>query len=103
MMRYRGILSLRFHLFQYLFTFSYILSAQTVSSQDVKLSEERKQGVHYIDPSHNLSTKDKNMIRSNVYMIKQDCGHVCDTSYKSEHNLHKGILKFYFFRIHQIS
>ena len=51
-------------------------------------------GITYFDSKLDSKTKDRTMIRNNVYLIKVDCGNICNTSYESELNLHKGKIKF---------
>ena len=51
-------------------------------------------GITYFDSKLNSKIKDRTMIRNNVYLIKVDCGNICNTSYDSELNLHKGKIKF---------
>ena len=50
-------------------------------------------GITYFDNSQNIKIKDRTMIRNNVYLIKIDCGNICNTSYESELTLHKGKIK----------
>ena len=51
-------------------------------------------GITYFDSKLNSKIKDRTMIRNNVYLIKVDCGNICNTSYDSEVTLHKGKIKF---------
>ena len=57
-------------------------------------SSKDKGGITYFDGNQNGKIKDRTMIRNNVYLIKVDCGNICNTSYDSEVTLHKGKIKF---------
>ena len=67
-----------------------ILLAQVLSIQS---SNKNDGGITYFDNSQNIKIKDRTIIRNNVYLIKVDCGNICNTSYESELTLHKGKIK----------
>ena len=50
-------------------------------------------GITYFDNMQNSKIKDRTIIRNNVYLIKVDCGNICNTSYDSELTIHKGKIK----------
>ena len=56
-------------------------------------SFDKNGGITYFDNSQNINIKDRVMMRNNVFLIKDDCGNICNTSYDSEYNLHKGKIR----------
>ena len=98
MLRYRRILIFSFNIFQSTFIFLALLSAQIVLSQNIKVTQKSSEGINYFDASQNIKIKDRKIMKNIVNLMKLDCGNICDTSYKSEHILHKGITKFYFYQ-----
>ena len=96
MLRYRRILSFRFNIFQCTFTFLALLSAQIVLSQNTKATQKGSEGKNHFDASQNIKIKDRKVMKNIVSLMKLDCGNICNTSYSSEHILHKGNTKFYF-------
>ena len=53
-------------------------------------SFDKNGGITYFDNSQNIDIKDRVMMRNDVFLIKDDCGNICNTSYESERSLHKG-------------
>ena len=94
MLQYPQILFFRFNLFQCMFIFLILLPTQAVLPQSIKVKEKTKEGIKYFDTSQNIRIKDRKIMRNNVNLIKLDCGNICNTSYASEHILHKGRIKF---------
>ena len=80
--------NLRFQIVSSVLLFLSIFLGQGLSSS------KDNGGITFFDSNQNSKIKDRTMIRNNVYLIKVDCGNLCNTSYDSELNLHKGKTKF---------
>ena len=68
---------------------SILLFLSIILGQSLSSSKDNG-GITYFDSKQNSKIQDRTMIRNNVYLIKVDCGNICNTSYDSELNLHKG-------------
>ena len=80
--------NLRFQIVSSVLLFLSIFLGQGLSSS------KDNGGITYFDSNQNSKIKDRTMIRNNVYLIKVDCGNICNTSYDAELKLHKGKIKF---------